>query len=173
MISAGVPSFTVRFRTSSYSQPFASLTVFTNCPAALSVCPFHSYGCEYDEVLNLTVNAGTPADVTDLTVCEAELPYEWNGQTLSAAGQLVNTVSDANGCEYDEVLNLTVNAGTPAEVTDLTICEAELPYEWNGQTLNTAGQLINTVSDANGCEYDEVLNPVSYTHLTLPTTPYV
>ena len=104
-------------------------------------------GCTYQEVLNLAVNAETAAEVTDLTICEAELPYAWNGQTLSAAGQLINTVTDANGCEYDEVLNLTVNAGTPADVTDLTVCEAELPYEWNAQTLSAAGQLVNTVTD--------------------------
>ena len=109
-------------------------------------------------MLNLTINAETPADVTDLTVCEAELPYEWNGQTLNAAGQLVNTVTDANGCEYEEVLNLTVNASQADAIEAVTICAGELPYDWRGQTLTAAGQYSNEIADDNGCAYNEVLN---------------
>ena len=123
-------------------------------------------GCEYDEILNLTVNAETPAEITDQTVCAEELPFEWNGQTLNAAGQLVNRITDANGCEYDEILNLTVNAETPAEITNQTVCAEELPFEWNGQTLNAAGQLVNRITDANGCEY------LSLIHISEPTRPY-
>ena len=92
-------------------------------------------GCAYNEVLELAVNAITPDEVTPLTICDEELPFEWNGQVITAAGQYTNPVQDASGCAYNEVLELAINTVTPDEVTPLTICEEELPYDWNGQVI--------------------------------------
>ena len=115
-------------------------------------------GCEYEEVLNLTVNASQADAIEAVIICAGELPYEWRGQTLTAAGQYSNEIADDNGCAYNEVLNLTVNASQADAIEAVTICAGELPYEWRRQTLTAAGQYSNEIVDDNGCAYNEVLN---------------
>ena len=115
-------------------------------------------GCAYNEVLELAVNAVTPDEVTPLTICEEELPYDWNGQVITAAGQYTNPVQDASGCAYNEVLELAVNTVTPDAVEDVIICTEELPYEWRGQSITVAGTYTNPIQDARGCATEEILN---------------
>ena len=108
----------------------------------------------------MVVNETTPDEIEDVTICSEELPYDWNGRIITEAGTHTNPVTDANGCEYDEILNLVVNATTPDAIEDITICGEELPYDWNGIIITEAGTHTNPVTDANGCEYEEILNLV-------------
>ena len=55
-------------------------------------------------VIVLPANAGT----TDLTVCNTELPYRWNGQTIGAAGTYRANLVSKNGCDSVATLNLSV-----------------------------------------------------------------
>ena len=123
-------------------------------------------GCEYEEILNLVVNATTPDEIEDVTICSEELPYDWNGIVITEGGTHTNPVTDASGCEYVEILNLVVNATTPDEIEDRIICTANLPFTWNGQTITGAGTFTNTISDNNGCELSQILN-VTVSELSL------
>ena len=115
-----------------------------------------------------------------------------------SAGEYGVRVTDANGC----FKNTSVVVGQPSSVFTLSIngvsikCFGEstgsatvtgsggnepYTYSWsNGATTNSISNLASatynvTVTDANGCVKVASINltPVSYTHLTLPTTPYV
>ena len=100
----------------------------------------------------ITFNCEPPEDVTtDDTVCEEFLPYEWNGQSITATGTYNNTVQDANGCEFDEILELEVFPTTPDDILEIEVCEEDTPYEWKGMSLTTSGEFTNPVFDANGC----------------------
>ena len=134
-------------------------------------------GCAYNEVLELAVNTVTPDAVEDVTICTEELPYEWRGQSITAAGTYTNPIQDARGCATEEILNLEVNTVTQDEIEDRIVCENELPFTWNGQTVSTAGTYTNSISDNNGCELSQILSvtvsalDVSGTTCLLYTSP--
>ncbi len=114
-------------------------------------------GCSYNQILNLTVNPANLDEVMDVTIRSAELPYIWNGQTITAAGQFINPQWDDNDCLYNEVLNLRICTDQEDDITSLTICDNELPYTWNGELRFEAGEYSHPVSGADGCGYNEIL----------------
>src|SRR6185369_6777902 len=94
-------------------------------------------GCDSVATLNLTVTP-TLTSTTNTTICASQLPYSWNGQTINAAGTYTANLISVAGCDSIATLNLAVNA-TLTSTTDLTICSNQLPYSWNGRTINAAG----------------------------------
>src|SRR6202008_3867381 len=113
-------------------------------------------GCDSIATLNLTVNA-VLTSTTDVTICNNQLPYTWNGQTYNAAGTYNVTLQTAAGCDSIATLNLTVNP-VLTSTTDVTICNNQLPYTWNGQTYNAAGTYNVTLQTAAGCDSIATLN---------------
>ena len=64
-------------------------------------------GCDSVITLAFTVYPQTP-DTTDEVTIKFGESYEWNGQTYSTAGEYPITLQDANGCDYQATLVLTV-----------------------------------------------------------------
>ena len=64
-------------------------------------------GCDSVITLTLTVYPQTPDTTEEVTIKFGET-YEWNGQTYSAAGEYTTILQDANGCNYQATLILTV-----------------------------------------------------------------
>ena len=115
-------------------------------------------GCDSLATLNLTVNTILTSS-TDLTICDTELPYTWNGLIFSGTdSQTALLTSVVSGCDSLATLNLTVNAinlGT----TDITICESQLPFIWNGLIFNAGGAQTATLTNTiTGCDYFATLN---------------
>src|SRR5262249_40926384 len=106
--------------------------------------------------LNLTVNNAVTS-TTDVTICQSQLPYSWNGQSYSAAGSYTVTLTDNSGCDSIATLNLTVNNAVTS-TTDVTICQAQLPYSWNGQSYSAAGTYSVTLTNVAGCDSIATLN---------------
>ncbi|MBQ9508194.1 MAG: T9SS type A sorting domain-containing protein, partial [Bacteroidales bacterium] len=107
-------------------------------------------GCPSVDTLKLTVNP-TYA-VTDIkNVCPSDMPYTWNGITFNAAGTHTVTLETINGCDSVVTMILSVNQ-TPITHESRTICESELPYEWNGITFNTFGANTAILQGENGCD---------------------
>ncbi|MEE9371803.1 MAG: SdrD B-like domain-containing protein [Saprospiraceae bacterium] len=98
---------------------------------------------------------GQDDKITNETICSDELPFNFFGQSINAPGRYSSQQTDANGCPYTEVLNLTVTPKPSDEVTNVTICSDELPYTWNGRTYN--GSDTDRIEGAN-CTADLVLN---------------
>jgi gliding motility-associated-like protein len=96
------------------------------------------------------VNA-TLTSTTNTTVCSNQLPYSWNSQIINAAGTYTANLKTIAGCDSVATLNLIVNA-TSASTTRITICSGQLPYTWNGQTINTAGTYTVKLMSAAGCD---------------------
>lgn len=59
---------------------------------------------------------GATSSVTNASVCAEQLPYSWNGQNYSTAGQYVVHLTNAHGCDSAATLNLAVNVCTQAAV---------------------------------------------------------
>ncbi len=65
-------------------------------------------GCDSVITLALTVYPQTPDTTEEVTIKFGE-SYEWNGETYSAAGEYTTILQDANGCNYQATLILTVS----------------------------------------------------------------
>jgi hypothetical protein len=119
-------------------------------------------GCDSVVTMLLTVNQ-THVTTESRTICESELPYEWNGVIFNAAGANTATLQDANGCDSTVIMTLLVNP--VYEVTEtMSICESELPYTWNGLVFSTAGMQTLNLQTVNGCD-----SVITMTLTTLPT----
>ena len=102
---------------------------------------------------SITVTTLPTYNVTDeITICESELPYDYHGTDINAAGEYPNIVlQTVNGC--DSVVNLTLVVNPIYTVPDeMTICSSQLPYEWNGITFTEAGNDTATLHTVNGCD---------------------
>ena len=115
-------------------------------------------GCDSLATLNLAVESILTSE-SNITICDTELPYTWNGLTFTTTeSQTVLFTSLVSGCDSLATLNLTVNA-TDLGTTDITICESQLPFIWNGLIFNDGGSqtaaLTNTIT---GCDYFATLN---------------
>ncbi len=96
-------------------------------------------GCEHVETLHLTILPKATTERENLALCPSELPYEWYGQLLTAAGSYSTTEQYA-GMECDSVIHeltldvyvqtLPVTVTLPivrtGEAIDVTIPTAEI-----------------------------------------------
>lgn len=64
-------------------------------------------GAEIITELTFTVHPQTPDTTEEVTISFGET-YEWNGQTYSTAGEYTITLQDANYCDYQATLILSV-----------------------------------------------------------------
>jgi gliding motility-associated-like protein len=109
-------------------------------------------GCDSVATLVLNVNiCCIVTSTTSATVCENELPYRWNGKSYSSAGDYEVHLVSSKGCDSVATLKLSVNE-VSSSTTTLSICAAQLPYSWNGNTYNAAGTYNVTLTANNGCD---------------------
>ncbi|MBN9298860.1 MAG: gliding motility-associated C-terminal domain-containing protein [Filimonas sp.] len=119
-------------------------------------------GCDSTTTLDLIVNP-LKTTVLNLALCPNQLPYTWHGQTVNTVGNSVltfTTTSLLTGCDSTTTLNLTVNPNK-TETISQTICADQLPFTWNGQTVNTVGGNVLTFTTASlltGCDSTVTLN---------------
>ncbi len=118
-----------------------------------------SAGCDSIATLILFANA-TVASTTDVVICSNQLPYSWNGNTYSANGTYTVTLTSSSGCDSIATLNLTANA-TVASTTNISICDNQLPYTWNGNNYSTSGIYTVTLTSSSGCDSIATLNLVA------------
>jgi hypothetical protein len=104
-------------------------------------------GCDSVVTLHLTINSSYAVSDTK-TVCESELPYDWNGVVFNAAGTQEVTLTAANGCDSVVTMTLMLKYAAAAEIAE-TACDS---YEWNGQTYTVSGDYDQTFTAANGCD---------------------
>lgn len=111
-------------------------------------------GCDSTTVLLLDVLPPLASSFS-ATICAGET-YSFNGLDLGTTGAYQAFYSTDSGCDSIVTLVLTV---LPANTTtlDAAICPGET-YEFEGQTLGTAGVYTAVYTDAAGCDSTLVLN---------------
>ncbi len=112
--------------------------------------------CTSVDSLNLVILTVVPS-TTDITVCDNELPYNWNGNTYTNPGAYTVTLTSTSGCDSITNLNLVIIPVTTS-ITDISTCDDQLPYIWNGNIYNSTGTYIDTLTSANGCDSIVTLN---------------
>lgn len=126
-----------------------------------SVATFDKGACDTTFALYLRpMQADTV--IINQTICNTQLPFIWNNQRVTAVGSYTlyhTAVSNVTRCDSISILNLQVNASQQINITQ-TICQENLPFVWNGQSVNTAGMhnLNYTSLGINGCDSVTNLN---------------
>ena len=114
--------------------------------------------------LNPTLNSSE-----SLTICDNQLPYEWNGVTFNnPSSQTVTLTSLVTGCDSMATLTLSVSP-TLFSNTDTVLCDYDLPFEWNGLIFTEAGSQTSTLLSSSGCDSLATLNLSLNTVLTSTT----
>ncbi len=115
-------------------------------------------GCDSVSTLNLNV-LPVYIDTLELTVCNSELPYLWNGQNIAGAGIYTDSLTSIiTGCDSVSTLNLNV-LPVYNDTLELTVCKSELPYLWNGQNIADAGVYTDSLTSIiTGCDSVSTLN---------------
>ena len=91
------------------------------------------------------------ATVYNAYICYGET-YTWevNGTAYSESGTYI--YSDSWTGETTAILNLTVSPAPVMDIDNVTINENELPYIWDGYTINAAGGYTYTEESVHGCD---------------------
>jgi len=84
----------------------------------------------------------------------------WNPVWISTsvAGDIPYTFTPDPG-QCATVYTMTVRINEPSTSTrDTTFCSSELPYLWNGQTINAAGTYTATLNNSTGCDSTVIID---------------
>jgi gliding motility-associated-like protein len=85
---------------------------------------------------------------------------KWNPATVTTnmAGSFTYTFTpEAGECATSAVMSITVNP-VKSSATQVTICSNQLPYIWNKNNYNTAGNYSITLVTSKGCDSIATLN---------------
>ena len=85
------------------------------------------------------------------TVCNNMLPYSWSAKTYTAAGSYNDIALGSNGCDSIATLHLFIK-DTTTSITNKTVCNNMLPYNWNSVDYNTAGTYTWKGTNIAGCD---------------------
>ena len=132
-------------------------------------------GCGQSQTGTVTVIVNPIIYLTDnIQVCNYDLPYLWNGQTITSGGNGIatHTTQDANGCNVITTLNLTVTS--PPNVSFSVAADECLPSQvvmipssvvpngnctWyvNGQQISGDCSGANFTESDSGCQTVELV----------------
>src|SRR5678816_4345843 len=115
-------------------------------------------GCDSIATLNVIVNS-VVTSTTDTTVCQSALPFDWNGQSITAAGTYTANLTSGSGCDSVATLNVVINSVVTSTI-DTTVCQSALPFDWNGQSITAAGTFTANLTSASGCDSVATLNVI-------------
>jgi hypothetical protein len=129
-----------------------------------SVMVNDSNGCPKMSALYYVNTYNPSPNVTNVTICNHQTPYLWNGQNITSSGSYTFVSTNVNGCDSTAILNLTVQPN-PTATSSLSICANQTPFVWNGYHITSSGSYIGQVNNTTGC--DSILT----LHLTVDPNP--
>lgn len=82
------------------------------------------------------------------TICNAELPFVWNGIEIEQSGNYTYTTTNAKGCDSTVTLQVSL---TPVsrDTTEIRGCST---IEYKGKTYHEEAIVIDTFTAINGCD---------------------
>ena len=129
--------------------------------------------CASIDTLNLTINVNA-GSVTNVAECQSYTWTEGTGMTYTESGVYTNPVIDANGCNGNDTLNLTIGSMRVFVNQEVINCGA---YTWivNDSTLGVFNEStnasVNLPNSLTGCDSVVILtltvNPLNITEETI------
>lgn len=146
-----------------HSSVLASDTVYTDA--------LHT---DYQQIHFADITVYNRIDIEEpaFSTCQNE-PFTWHGQTYNSSNLVVgwNDLSykgtTIHGCDSVYTSRVMVYA-TFADTAVYAACPSELPYNWRGKLLSTAGFYSDSLTSTHGCDSVYVINFTVQT-VTAPT----
>ena len=108
-------------------------------------------GCDSIISYNLNVNWNTSSFLMD-TICESNLPYEWNGVIFIAPSVQTTILISYSGADSLVNMKLTVIPSTTSTIVQ-TVNEEQLPIIFNGESFSSeVSNYLIIVTNENGCD---------------------
>lgn len=123
-----------------------------------------SSGCDSIFYLRLTVLGSTQN--MSASVCSNQLPYVWNNNSYANSGTYWGYFINATGEDSVVILQLSIKP-TSSKTLNQSVCSNQLPYQFNGNSINQSGVYTDTLINSVGC--DSVIT----LHLTVNSLPTV
>ncbi|MBU3658247.1 MAG: T9SS type B sorting domain-containing protein [Flavobacteriales bacterium] len=117
-------------------------------PGVYSQTLQNAAGCDSIVTLNLTMNP-VLSSTQNVAICPGS-SHTFFGQTLTNAGSYSQSLQNAAGCDSIVYLNLSIKPTTSSTITH-AMCDG-LSYNFNGQTITSAGSYTATLVGSNGCD---------------------
>ena len=128
-----------------------------------------SSGCDSIVTLHLTVNPVYNID-TNITICQGMIPYNFADTIFYGSGNKDILLHTQHGCDSIYHVRLNVTPYTTASQT-ITVCDNELPYQFQDSTFYAAGIYDVTETSEDGC--DRITTVTLIVNPTYDTTIYV
>ena len=129
----------------------------------------NSTGCDSLAYLHLTIMPEMQYDSISLSVCPSELPYVWNGQSLTATGEYTHREQFV-GFTCDSIEHVLDFVVLPIATSQDTI-EACDSYTWNDSIYTVSGDYNFVTTGSNGCDSVAMLHLII--HNSVQTDLYV
>ncbi|HEY1872273.1 MAG TPA: gliding motility-associated C-terminal domain-containing protein [Chitinophagaceae bacterium] len=119
--------------------------------------------------ISFIIKPGSKVVIDDESICFEQLPYVWNGITVSNAGNAVATYASKAfaGCDSTTILNLHVGPPPQQKNSSANICDGDfyvLPWD---STANSAGTYSHYYINSSGC--DSIIENVTLTVFIPPS----
>ncbi|MCB0578533.1 MAG: hypothetical protein KDD10_04395, partial [Phaeodactylibacter sp.] len=99
-----------------------------------------------------TITVGPlPPEIVNQTLCEADLPFTYQGFSFTSTGTYNFSYIRPDGCEQPVVVNLTVIPPIPPTEIQEDICLGEA-YNFGGNIYNMTGYYSHTFQSYHGCD---------------------
>lgn len=130
--------------------PFNWNGVIINEAGVYSATLANAQGC--DSLVELTVSiAGEFIENISIDVCQGTYPIVYNGEIISGPGTYNQFFTSTGGC--DSLVVVQVSTRASYFFNDfIKICESELPFTYQGQTLTQAGEHTISFITQYGCD---------------------
>ncbi|WP_346862647.1 Ig-like domain-containing protein [uncultured Draconibacterium sp.] len=117
-------------------------------------------GCDTIITLDLFIEP-MEEDTIFISLCTNELPYDWNGNPITAAGQYLDTIPGVIGVGCDTLMSLFVEVHEPDTIImDTTLCQGAPVFAWNTHMVLTDADSTYEATLVNiyGCDSLLTLN---------------
>lgn len=112
----------------------------------------------------LTFNVPVLETQINDTICPKQLPYIWNGITVTQGGVNVASRTFPNQTGCDSIVRLSLLVVDTIQTTEnISICPEQLPFTWNGITINNGGNHVANYRTVTASQCDSLV----YLNLTV------
>ncbi len=151
------------------SNPTATIINNTNAPIVQqfiveTLIAANSGACPTTDEINVTV-LPVETSIENTVLCEAQLPYVWNGIAYNTSTSDTLTLLSANNCDSSAILNLMINLPS-FSLTDTILCDTQTPFQWNGLNIGSTGSYIATLTNSDGCDSSATIDVIIHPSLS-------
>ncbi|MEI8075974.1 MAG: putative Ig domain-containing protein, partial [Bacteroidota bacterium] len=117
---------------------------------------------------SFTIRLGVGIPTTGTSIRTSCSSYQWNGTTYNESGTYEKLITNQYGFDSTDILNLTITQPT-SSLTTKYITKANLPFLWNGMSLDAPGTYTKIKTNFKGCDSTTTIKLYIAPILSYPT----